>query len=115
MAVSRWIDLGKNRWGGARLFEIAGVGAGFGVVRGSRLEDRGAEEEFDLGEVGFGVDTDGVVVGGFDVDGDVVFEEAELFEALGLFEEAGREGGEEVEGGAMVSVEADVFEVRDWS
>ena len=48
MAVSRWIDLGKNRWGGARLFEIAGVGAGFGVVRGSRLEDRGAEEEFCL-------------------------------------------------------------------
>jgi hypothetical protein len=60
----------------------------------------GAEEGFDEGEVGFGVDADGVVVGGGDVDGDVVFEEAELFEALGLFEEAGREGGEEVEGGA---------------
>ena len=41
-------------------------------------------------EVFFGVDSDCVVFGGFDVDGDVVFEEAELFEALGLFEKAER-------------------------
>ena len=83
-----------------------------GLLEGSRLGlGLFAEEGFDEGEVGFGVDADGVVVGGGDVDGDVVFEEAELFEALGLFEEAGREGGEEVEGGAVVGVEADVFEV----
>ena len=49
----------------------------------------GLEERFDLFEVFFGVYAYGVVVGGFDVDGDVVFEEAELFEALGLFEGAG--------------------------
>ena len=40
-------------------------------------------------EVFFGVYAYGVEVGGFYVDGDVVFEEAELFEALGLFECAG--------------------------
>jgi hypothetical protein len=45
-----------------------------------------SEEDFDPAEVFFGVDTDGVKAGGFDVDVDVVFEEAELFEALGLFE-----------------------------
>src|SRR5271170_6799683 len=48
-----------------------------------------AEEGFDAVEVFFGVDADGVEFGGLDVDGDVVFEEAELLEALGLFEEAG--------------------------
>jgi hypothetical protein len=62
-------------------------------------------------EVFFGVDSNGVVFGGLDVDGDVVFEEAELFEALGLFEEAGREGGEALEGGLAVGVEADVLPV----
>jgi len=62
-------------------------------------------------EVGLGVDADGVVAGGFDVDGDVVLEEAELFEALGAFEEAGREGGEEIEGGSAVGVEPDVLPV----
>ena len=40
-------------------------------------------------EVFFGVYTYGVVGGGGYVDGDVVFEEAELFEALGLFEGTG--------------------------
>jgi len=37
-------------------------------------------------EVFFGVDTYGVEGSGLDVDVDVVFEEAELFEALSLFE-----------------------------
>ncbi len=48
-----------------------------------------AEEGFDAVEVFFGVDAYGVEVGGFDVDVDAVFEEAELLEALGLFEDAG--------------------------
>ena len=39
-------------------------------------------------EVFFCVYAYGVVVAGFYVDGDVVFEEAELLEALGLFEGA---------------------------
>ena len=62
-------------------------------------------------EVFFGVDADGVEVGGFDVDVDVVFEEAELFEALGLFEGAGGQGGEALERGFAVGVEADVLPV----
>lgn len=62
-------------------------------------------------EVFFGVDAYGVVVGGFDVDVDVVFEEAELFEALDLFECADGQGGEAVEGGFAVGVEADVLPV----
>ena len=45
------------------------------------------------------------------MDGDSVFEEAELFEALGLFEEAVGQGGEAVEGGFAVGVEADVLPV----
>jgi hypothetical protein len=36
-------------------------------------------------DVFLGVDTYGVEVGGFDVNVDAVFEEAELFEAFGLF------------------------------
>ena len=47
-----------------------------------------AEEGFDAVYVFFGVDAYCVEGGGFDVDVDVVFEEAELFEALGLFESA---------------------------
>jgi len=54
------------------------------------------QESFDAMEVVFSVNTDGVVVGGFDVDGDSVFEEAKLFEALSLFEDAWRKGGEAV-------------------
>ena len=46
------------------------------------------EKGFYAAEIFFGVDADGVVGGGFYVDGDVVFEEAELFQALGLFEHA---------------------------
>jgi hypothetical protein len=45
------------------------------------------------------------------VDRDVVFEEAELFEAFGLFKEAWGKGGEALEGGLAVGVEADVFPV----
>jgi len=62
-------------------------------------------------EVFFGVDADGVEVGGFDVDVDAVFQEAELFEALGLFEGAGGQGGEALERGFAVGVEADVLPV----
>ena len=69
------------------------------------------EHGFDLFEVFFGVDAYGVVVGGFDVDVDVVFEEAELFEAFGLFEGAGGQGGEALECGFAVRVEAYVFPV----
>jgi hypothetical protein len=71
----------------------------------------GAHEGLYALEVFFGVYADGVVVGGFDVDGDAVFEEAELFEALGLFEEAVGQGGEALEGGFAVGVEADVLPV----
>ena len=45
------------------------------------------------------------------MDGDVVFEEAELFEVLGLFEEADRQGGEALKGGLTVGVEADVLPI----
>jgi hypothetical protein len=62
-------------------------------------------------EVFFGVYAYGVVVGGFDVDVDVVFEEAELFEAFGLFEGAGGEGGKTLEGGFAVGIEAQVLPV----
>jgi hypothetical protein len=70
-----------------------------------------AEEGFDAVEVFFGVDADGVEAGGFDVDVNVVFEEAELLEALGLFESAGGQGGEALERGFAVGVEAEVFPV----
>ena len=61
-------------------------GKGLTLEKGLTVEKEG----FDAVEVFFGVDAYGVEVGGFDVDGDVVFDEAELFEALGLFEDAGR-------------------------
>jgi hypothetical protein len=70
------------------------------------------EEGFDSLEVGFGVYADGVEVGGGDVDGDAVFEEAELFEALGVFEGAVGEGGEDLKGGFAVGIEADVLPIR---
>lgn len=37
-------------------------------------------------EVGFGVDADGVMVGGLDVDLYTILQEAKLFEALRAFE-----------------------------
>ena len=70
-----------------------------------------SQEDFDAAEVFFGVDTDGVEASGFDVDVDVVFEEAELFEALGLFEGADGQGGEALERRSAVCVEADVLPV----
>jgi hypothetical protein len=70
-----------------------------------------AEEGFDAVEVLFGIDADGVVLGGGDVEGEAVFEEAELLETLGALEGAGRELGEAVEGGAAIGVEADVLPV----
>ena len=73
---------------------------------------RMAEEDcFYVFEVFFGVYAYGVEVGGFYVDADAVFEEAELFEALGVFEGAGGQGGEALEGGFAVGVEADVLPV----
>ena len=56
--------------------------------------DAGLQEGFDAGEVGFGVDADGVEGGGGDVDVDAVFEEAKLFEAFGVLEGAVGQGGE---------------------
>ncbi len=69
----------------------------------------GFEDLFDLEAVFFGVDADGVVAGFGDVDRYVVFEEAELLEALGELERAGREGVEAVERGGAVCVEAEVL------
>jgi hypothetical protein len=69
------------------------------------------KEGFDAVKVFFGVDADGVEVGEFDVDVDFVFEEAELFEAFGVFESAVGEGGEAVEGCFAVGVEAYVLPV----
>ena len=69
------------------------------------------EESFDFLEVFFGVYAYGVVVGGFDVDVDVVFEDAELFEPLGVLEGAGGKGGEALEDGFAVGVEAEVLPV----
>ena len=48
------------------------------------------ENLFREAEVGFSVDADGVELGGLDVDAEAVLEEAELLEALGAFELAGR-------------------------
>ena len=55
-------------------------------------------------EIFFRVYSDGVEFGGFDVDIDTVFEEAELFEAFDLFEGAGGQGGEALECGFAVGV-----------
>lgn len=66
-------------------------------------------------QVFFGVYAYGVEVGGFDVDVNVVFEEAELLEAFGVFEGAGGQGGEALECGFAVGVKAEVFPVlRCW-
>ena len=70
-----------------------------------------AEEGLDAVEVFFGVDADGVEGSGLGVDVDSVFEKAELFEALGLFQGAGGQGGEALEGRFAICVEADVFPV----
>jgi len=66
---------------------------------------------FDEAEVGFSVDANGVVVRGFDVNVEAVFEEAELFEAFGAFELAGGQGGEAIERGFAIGVQADVLPV----
>ena len=70
-----------------------------------------AEKLLDQEEVGFGVDADGVVMGGLDDDVQAILEEAKLLEALGAFECAGGQGGEGVERGLAISVEADVLPV----
>jgi hypothetical protein len=66
---------------------------------------------FDAAKVVFGVDADGVVLGLGDVEGDIVFEEAKLFEALDLFELAGRQGRETLQGCAAVGIETEVLPV----
>jgi hypothetical protein len=71
-----------------------------------------AEEGFYSVKVFFGVDAYGVEVCGLDVDVDAVFEEAELLEALGLFECAGGQGGEALECRFAVGVYADVLPVE---
>ncbi len=87
-------------FGDGRGLEWSGLGGG---------STAGLEEGLDGAEVFFGVDADGVEGGGFDVERDAVFEEAELLEAFGLLEGAGREGGEAAEGGGAVGVEAEVL------
>ena len=69
------------------------------------------KESFDAVKVFFGVDADGVVVGGLDVDVEAVFEEPELLQALGAFEWAGRQGREALERGLAIGIEADVLPV----
>jgi len=72
-----------------------------------------AEEELlDEAQVGFGVDANGVVVGGLDVDLETILEEPKLFETLGAFKLAGGQAGELVDCGLAISVESDVFPVR---
>ncbi len=71
-----------------------------------------AEEELlHEAEVGFGVDANGVVVGGLHVDVEAILEEPKLFEALGAFELAWRQGGKAIERRLAIGVEADVFPV----
>jgi hypothetical protein len=67
------------------------------------------QDLFGAAEVFFGVDADGVVRGGGDMQGDAVFKETQLFEALGQFEWAGRERVEAAQGVGPVGVEAEVF------
>src|ERR1035441_9135130 len=63
------------------------------LMSGGLLE----QELFDEAEIGLGVDSDGVVVRGLDVQVQAVFEAAELLEAFGALEPACRQGREEVE------------------
>ena len=72
------------------------------------------QELFDEAEIGLGVDSDGVVVRGLDVQVQAVFEEAELLEAFGALEPACRQGREEVERSLAIGVEADVLPVEGW-
>ena len=63
-----------------------------------------AEDGLGEKEVCFGVDADGVVVCGFDIEAEAILEEAELFETLGTFELARRQCGEAVERGLAIGV-----------
>ena len=60
-------------------------------------------------EVFFGVYADGVEGGLGYVDGDVVFKEAKLFQALCELQRAGREGVEEGQRGGAVGVESQML------
>lgn len=70
-----------------------------------------AKKFFNKVQISFGIDANGVGVGGLDVDTQTVLEEAELFEALGEFELAGGQGGEAIQRGLAIRVEADVLPV----
>ncbi len=70
-----------------------------------------AEDGFDAVEVVDGVDANGVAVGLGYVDVDSIFQQAELLEALDLFEVRRGELREGGEGFAAVGVEAEVFAV----
>lgn len=70
-----------------------------------------AQEGLYSRNVGLGVDAYGVEINGFDVQGEAVFEQAQLLEAFGLFQRTGFEGSEAQEGRAAVGVEAQVLPV----
>ena len=63
-------------------------------------------------EVFFRIDADGIVLGFGYVDGDAIFEEAELFQSLDEFQGAGAQGVEAVQGFCTISVEAKMLPGR---
>lgn len=71
----------------------------------------GAEDGFNAVEVVDGVDADGVAVGLGYVDIDSIFKQAELFEALDLFEGRGGELREGGDGFRAIGVEAEVLAI----
>ena len=75
-----------------------------GAEARSRHFHLSAKESFYAGDVRFGVDAHGVEVDGLDVEGDAVFEQAELFEALGLFERGRLECAEAKQGRSAIGV-----------
>ena len=68
-----------------------------------------AEHQFGGEKILLGVDTDGIYIGGLDVDRDAVLEEAELFESLSALQLAIGQAGELIQGVCTVGIEADVF------
>jgi len=63
-------------------------------------------------EVFFRIDADGIVLGFGYVDGDAIFEEAELFQSLGEFQGAGAQSVEAIQGFSTISVEAEMLPGR---
>src|ERR1035441_7317814 len=70
------------------------------------------QDLLDEAKILFSVDADCVVGGGFDVNLDAVFEEAELFETLGALKLGGRERWEKVERRFAIGVKANVLPVK---